>query len=123
MKKIHLIAAMAAALLCSTSAHAIDFTQTIKTFDGKEFIDNDGKPVPIVLGTVIENSLLAAGQNDPIEEKNRFWLALKIHEKAKNYAPTPDEIVLIKKALTVQPLTIMGQAIRIIDPTYVPSDK
>ncbi len=106
-------------LLIASPAMAIDFNQTIKTFDGKEFVDQEGKAAPQRLGTIVENSLLASADNE-IERAKRFWLAEKIHRAPKDPELSPDEIVLIKKALIVQPLPVWGQAIRLIDPTFKP---
>jgi hypothetical protein len=106
------------------AAHAIDFNQTIKTFDDKDFIDQDGKPAPQVLGTVAENSLLQTAPGDSIDEKNkRFWLAFKIHQTPKDPNLTAEEVSMIKKAIgTYQPIAIMGQALRLIDPGSVPKN-
>jgi hypothetical protein len=109
----------AAFVLFASPAFAIDFTQTIKTFDGVEFKDETGKDVPQVLGTVIENALLATQPNDTPDEKNkRFWLADKLHKNAKDFAPSPEEVVTMKKALSLMPIAVMGQATKLIDPSY-----
>ena len=113
------VATIFAVISFTASAFAIDFTQTLKDFDGNEFKDQNGQPAPMVLGTVIENALMSERATIPDDErKQRFLLALRLHEHAKDYAPTPDEVVMMKKALAVQPIVIMGQATRIIDPTW-----
>jgi hypothetical protein len=107
-----------------SSAMAIDFTQTIKTFDGKEFVDANGAAAPQVLSTITENSLLQTAQTDTVEEKNkRFWLALKIHDTPKEPKLSAEELATIKKAIgTYQPIAIMGQAFRLLDPDSVPKN-
>lgn len=106
-------------LLFTAPAYAVDFNQTIKTFAGKEFTDEKGKPSPQVLGDIVEGSLLSVTANDP-ESSKRYWLAVKIAGQRNNPELTPEDIVLIKKALSVQPLAIWGQATRMIDPTFKP---
>jgi hypothetical protein len=117
---------LAAILVFGTmgAAHAIDFTQHILTFEGKDFTGPDGKPAPQVLGTIAENSLLQTGQADTIEEKNRrFFLALKIHEHPKDPDLSAEDISVLKKAIgTYQPTAIMGQAFRLIDPASMPKN-
>ena len=115
MKKT--ILAVALAMLMATPALAIDFTQTVKSFDGKDFTDETGKPVPQVLGTLIENSLLAMPGSQDEKNKN-FWLAMKLHNTKGDYQPSPDEVVLMKKALGQLPTALMGQATLLIDPTF-----
>jgi hypothetical protein len=108
----------------ASPALAIDFTQSIKTFDGKDFMNADGSPAPQVLGTIAENSLLQTAQSDTIDEKNkRFWLALKIHQTPKNPTLSAEDLAAIKKAIgTYQPIAIMGQALRLMDPASAPSN-
>jgi hypothetical protein len=106
------------------AAMAVDFSQIVKTFDGKDFTNPDGTPAPQVLGTIVENSLAQSTPNDTIAEKqSRFWLMLKIHEHAKNPDLSSEDLSVIKKAIgTYQPIAIMGQALRLIDPTSVPKN-
>jgi hypothetical protein len=122
MKK--LVCAAIFLIATAPAALAVDFTQIIKTFDGKDFIGADGQPAPQVLGTVVENSLLATSQTDTIEEKNkRFWLALKIHDTPKDPQLTAEDLAMIKKAVgTYQSTAIMGQALRLIDPASGPKN-
>lgn len=120
-----LLAAIVVTIALAAPARAIDFTQAIKTFDGKDFIDaSTGQPAPQKLGTVAENSLLQTAQGDTIDEKNkRFWLALKIHDTPKDPNLSSEEIAMIKKAIgTYQPTAIMGQAFRLLDPASAPKN-
>jgi hypothetical protein len=120
MKKTILAAAFSLALIAP--AFAIDFSQELLTFDGKSFVDQSGQPAPQILGTVAENSLLQTAQGDAIDDKNkRFWLALRIHEHPKDANLSAEDIAMLKKAIgTYQPIAIMGQAIRLIDPASAP---
>jgi hypothetical protein len=120
IKKTILAATFSLALIAP--ALAIDFSQELLTFDGKSFVDQSGQPAPQILGTVAENSLLQTAQGDTIDDKNRrFWLAEKIHSHPKDANMSAEEIALVKKAIgTYQPIAIMGQAIRLIDPASAP---
>lgn len=122
MKRTLLATALLAGM--TTTAMAVDFTKVLKTFDGKDFIDQTGAPAPQVLGTVAENSLMQSTPSDSIEEKNRrFFLALKIHEHPKDPNLSAEELAMIKKAIgTYEPIAIMGQAIILLDPASVPKN-
>jgi hypothetical protein len=122
MRRLLLVTALSIATI--GAAKAIDFNQTIKTFDGKDFVDANGHPAPQKLGTIAENSLLQTAQGDTIDEKNkRFWLALKIHNTPKDPNLTTEDIAVIKKAIgTYQPTAIMGQAFRLLDPASEPKN-
>ena len=122
MRRLLLVTALLVATI--GAAQAIDFTQEIHTFDGGSFMGPDGKPAPQKLGTIAENSLLQTAQGDTIEEKNkRFWLALKIHNTPKDPNLTTEDIAVIKKAIgTYQPVAVMGQAFRLLDPASEPKN-
>jgi hypothetical protein len=116
--------------LTPSAALALDFTQTLKDFNGKDFVDEKGQPTVIKLDFLVETALVnAPAPRDPagnidqaVKDKN-FWLALKIRDHAENFAPSPDEIILIRKALSATQSTMLyGQAMSLVDPTFLPKD-
>jgi hypothetical protein len=119
-----LLLATAFLIAAAPAAMAVDFTQTIKTFDGSDFIGSDGKPAPQLLGNIVENSLLTTSQSDTIEDKNRrFFLALKIHGHPIDPPLTAEDLTVIKRAVgTYQPTAIMGQSLLLLDPASAPKN-
>jgi hypothetical protein len=102
-------------------ANALDFTQPIKDLNGSDFTDQFGKPVPTTLGEVVESALRNAPATTQDEKDKNFYLMLSVHNHTKDFVPTPEQVVQIRKAMvTTQPTTVYGQAMSLIDPTYLP---
>lgn len=110
-------------MIAATPALAVDLTAQITQLNGKPLSGPDGKPLPMSLGDVIENSLLTTEQSTTPTDKNKhFWLAFKVHDK-KSVNFTTDELVEIKDAIgKYNSALVAGQAIRILDPTSIPKD-
>lgn len=113
--------AVLASLCVPIAASATDMTQPVQTFDGKDFVGQDAKPLGLTLDTVIESSLLTAPAPTEAEKAANYLLARKIHEHVSDYTPTPDEIVSIRKALAATQVTaVFGQIMVVLDPTFAP---
>lgn len=117
-----------------SAALALDFTQAVKDFNGKDFVDEKGQPTVIKLDTLVETALVNMPsahdtfgnitQEAMVAKNKSFWLALKIRDNAKNFTPSPEEIILIQKALSqTQTTMVYGQAMSLIDPTFLKDGK
>lgn len=107
------------ATLLLGSAQAMDATKEVKSIDGSEFVGSDGKALGLTYLTVIENALLTAPAASEDEKTKNYILTLKIHQAAKDYTPTPDDIIRIRKALAAtQATAVYGQVMSTIDPTF-----
>lgn len=121
MRKFALAAALAATL--SSPALAVDFTATIKSMDGTAMTKADKSTLTLeeVVTTALLSSYQDEGNLDGAQKSQRFWLAMKIHDKPVDPVLTSDEIALIKKlvAKAYNPL-VVGRAWTILDPATVP---
>lgn len=108
------------ALLTTVSAHALDLTEpTLKTIDGKEFTDQNGKQLSLTADAVIENSLLAVQEGSDKEKGDNWRLAQRVYNARKDITFTPDEIIRIRKAVSVtQNTAVFGAVMVFIDPTF-----
>jgi hypothetical protein len=123
MKKFALV--LAAALLSSNVAFALDLTQQVKTYDGQDFVGPDGKPTSLTYLSVIENALLTEQPSSPAsavdDRSSNDKLARRIHEQAKDFTFSLDETIKVRKALAATQVTaVFGQVMAYIDPTYLP---
>lgn len=101
------------------SAHAADLTDLIKSVDGKELVDRDGKPLNYTFDAVIQSALYNEAVPSEDEKGKNFRLAGKVMTQAKDFNPTPDEIIRIRKALAAtQPTLIYGLVMTRIDPSF-----
>lgn len=125
MKKIALVLTTAI-LVFPGAALALDLTQPLKTFEGQDFVGSDGKPIGLTYESVITNALFTDPvSQDPAkagDEKSRnYLLAYKVHQNAKDYAFTPDEVIQVRKALAATQVTaVFGTVMATIDATYLP---
>ena len=104
-----------------TPAMALDFTQPVKTVAGTDFTDNNGRPVELTLDAIVEGALLSEQAASEDQKNKNYWLVLEIHKHMNDFIPTPDQIVQIRKALAAtQTTAVYGQAMTILDPTFVP---
>jgi hypothetical protein len=119
MKKLIVLLAL---IVFTTPALALDLTQPLQTYDGKEFIGQDGKVLGLTADIVIQNALLSAPAADEADKKANYVLSVRIHEAAKDYTPTPDDIIRIRKALAAtQATAVYGRVTSLLDPTFVPN--
>lgn len=117
-------------LLMTQSALAgepIDFSRFMIDLDGKNIPISDKDPTPISLGRVAEMALLSEPPSDPRDPRNassslvdktkRFDLALRIHNE-KKLSLSSEDTTLLKQAIadSFAPI-IVGQAVKILDPT------
>ncbi len=113
-------AVAALACLAMSPAKALDFNVTIKTIEGKDFTDAEGKAVPMMLKTLVVNSLLANDQQASLsgEEKvKRYILAQRIYASPKDPDLTVDDLKLIKDMIgKYQPTALAAPAILMLDP-------
>ncbi len=91
----------------------IDFTQEIKTLDGKSLPYNENKKT--LLKDVSCDALLAQFNDErdlPGEEKCKRWLlATRIYSNPQNIDLTVEEIVLVKKIIgKAYPPLVVGQS-------------
>jgi hypothetical protein len=105
--------------LAASSARAVDLTKPVKTIDGEDFTDQNGRPLPLTFSRVIEGALF----NEPIQSEDakskNYWLAVEVHNHANDFKPTTDQILQIRKALAAtQTTAIFGQTMVVLDPTW-----
>ena len=106
-------------LLWATSAFAVDISETIKSLDGKELVDRDGKPLNYTFDAVIQSALYNEPSSSEDEKGKNYRLAVKAQTQAKDFNPSPDEIIRIRKALAAtQPTLIFGLVMSRIDPSF-----
>ncbi len=118
MKQLFFILTVAF-VAASSPVLAVDLTQSLTTSDGKEFTGTDGKPLGLTPLIVIQNALLTAPATDEPEKKANYILSEKIREQAKDYTPTPDDNVRIRKALAATQVTaVYGRVTSILDTTF-----
>jgi hypothetical protein len=115
MKIRHL--ALVVALVTVTPCWAIDFTQPVKTIYGTDFNDVNGKPVPLTLDAVIGDALFS--EPTPADKDKNYFLAVDIHNHAKDFTLTAAQIEQIRKALAATKSTaVYGQVMSTIDPEW-----
>jgi hypothetical protein len=115
--------ALVSFLVFAGQANALDFTQPIKDLNGNDFTDQTGKPIPTTLGEIVESALRNVPAQAQDEKDKNFFLMLSVHNQAKDFTPTPDQIIRIRQAMVVtQPTAVYGQAMSLIDPTYRPKE-
>lgn len=121
MKKLALVVAALLVVLAPATSFALDLSQPIKNFDGKSFVDTNGKPLELTIGGIIGNALLNEQVASREEKDKNYYLARKLSQDNKNYTFTPEELVQIRKALsTTQSTVIYGTVMSLIDPTFMP---
>jgi hypothetical protein len=109
-------------LLVSGAAWAVDLTKPVKTIDGDDFTDQNGKPISLSLSKIIEGALYNEPASGEDAKSKNYWLAIEIHNHAPDFKPTTDQIVQIRKALAAtQTTAIFGQVMTALDPTWAPT--
>lgn len=94
----------------------INFNQKLKTLDGKEVKDNDGKP--LTLGSVSVNALLSNIPNEKVDgkEKVRRYELAKTLNRGGSIDVKSEDIVKIKELISQAYTTlIVGQTHELLE--------
>lgn len=119
MNKFVIVGLVVGSFLFSPGAWAVDLTKPVKTIDGEDFTDQNGRPLPLTFSKVIEGALFNASTPGEEAKASNYWLAVEVHNHASDFKPTTDQIIQIRKALAAtQTTAIFGQVMVALDPTW-----
>jgi hypothetical protein len=121
MKRL-LITATTAFLVLMAPAFAVDLEQHVKNVDGSEIVGPDSKPLNLTMATAITNALLGAATTNETEKGDNYRLAVMIAANSKNYSPSADDVIRIRKALgATQATLVYGQIMATLDAAFAAS--
>lgn len=121
MRKLFLFAVITASFVM-TPVLAMDLEKPIRNIDGKEITGQDGKAFELTMATAVVNSLLSEQTTSEEEKGKNYRLAVQVSANPKDFKPSADDVVRIRKALgATQPTLIYGQIMAVLDSTF--SDK
>jgi len=109
-------------IVFAAPAFAVDLDQHIKNVDGTELVGTDSKPLGLTMATAIVNALLSEAVTSEKDKGDNYRLAVTISANSKNYAPSADDIIRIRKALGTQSATLVyGQIMAVLDAAFAQS--